>query len=715
MSDLAERIAKRREALAASPDGDIGKRIAVRKAELSEGRNADGTYGQPPEGAFIDPETGQMIDPAQRSLIDQRRIAQHPVAARVQEVVQGIPLIGEWADEAVGLVNPQAQADMRATSDAMERENPVESAALNIGGGIAATLPYAVAGAGSKALDWVAKGGGRLAQAARGAAVAAPSAAVEGASSFAGRGETPEERKGNAATGAVVGGGLGAVIGGAAPMIAEGVTTIAKRIKKLDVSTIADEFNVSPAAARMVKRALMNDDLDDAARRLNLLGDDAMLADAGQATGAMLDAGTATGGQALKVARDAVDGRATAMGKQLGTKLDDILGEPIGIRNAARQISEKTAPVRKAAYDRAYSTPIDYAADAGRKIESVLDRVPTKTLRAAIDEANDAMRAAGVTNKQILADIADNGTVTFREMPNVQQLDELKKALDGIGRSEVDQFGRPTAAGSRAKNLARDLRAALGEAVPSYRTAVKIGGDKIQMDQALDIGRKLLMKGTTWEDVADVIGDGMSREAKSAVRQGLREGIESTLSNVKRTITDPNVDAREAMTLVKEISSRNNFKKVSMVLGEKRANELLSELDKVTAALELRAQIATNSKTAIRTAIREEGQAEVAPSLARRTAGNMGNPLEAAKEVTQTIAGIDPRSMSEAERKLFGEVAQSLVNIRGEDAQRALVAVRRAMAGQPMKDAAAELIGRVLTGAAAAGSYQAGKRPLAPQ
>ena len=713
MSSLAERIAARKAELANG--GNVSERIALRRQAIEAERNADGTYGQPPEGFALDPKTGQMVDVAARDRADKTRIAGHPVAARVQEAVQGLPLIGEWADEAVGLVNPAAAQDMRAMSDAMERQHPVQSAALNIGGGIAGSLPYIGAVAGTKAADWVGRGAGMVSKSLRAGAVAAPAAALEGASSFAGRGETARERAEGAGIGALVGGTLGAAIGVAAPLIGRGVTSIAKRIKGLDVTTIADQFGVSPDAARMVKKALENDNLAEASRRLKVLGDDAMLADAGDATGALLDAGTATGGRALKVARGAVDGRASKIGGELPERLDNILGRPVGVRTAAREISEKTAPVRAAAYNRAYSKPIDYASDAGRKIEGVLGRIPSKTVRAAIEEANDAMRAKGVQNLQILADIADDGAVTFREMPNVQQLDELKKALDNIGRAEVDKFNRPTAAGSRAKALARDLKSALADAVPEYRVAVKIGGDKIQMDQALDIGRRILSKGTTWEDVADVIGDGLSREAKDAARQGLREAIEETLSNVKRTITDSKVDARESMALVKEMSSRANFKKVSMILGEPRAKSLLKELDRQAAALELRATISANSKTAIRTVIREEGQAEVAPGLVRRTAGNMGNPLDAAKEITQTIAGIDVRSMTDAERKMFGEVAESLVRIKGDDARRALVAVRRAMAGQPMKDEAAELIGRVITGASGVGFYQTGKQPLRPQ
>lgn len=661
-------------------------------------------------------ESGQATpirDEVQRGM-DEQRISANPVAARVQEFNQGAPLVGEWMDSAVGAVSPQAAENMRLTSDAMERQRSGQSAALNVAGGIAYSIPALVAGAGGRAADFVTRGGSRLAQAGRAALVAAPAGAIEGASSFAGRADEGN-RAGAAGTGALVGGGLAAALGPVAPLLGEGVANLARRVKRLDASTIAAEFGISPSAARSVKQALINDDLDAAVARLGQLGDDAMLADAGPATQALLDAASKTGGRALAVTRDAVEDRSQRLGARLPQRLDAILGNAGGIRAAAREISERTAPARAAAYTRAYSTPINYADDTGRAIEGVLSRVPPRTLNQAIEEANAAMVEAGERNLQIIAEIGEDGSVLFREMPNVQQLDEIKKALDGIAREAVDKFGRPTAQGARASRLARNLRDAIGQAVPQYRAALRIGGDKIKEDQALDMGRKLLWRNTTLEDVRDVLADGMSDPARAAIRRGLRETIEGTMSNVRRTITDPNTDAREAMQIVKELSSRANRDKLQLVLGDGKANAILEELDKMATALTLRSAVAKNSVTAISQAIQGQVKDEATPNLVTRTLGNMGNPLEALGEVTQTFAGIDPRSMSEAQRATFAEIADALTRIQGPDAQRALVAVRRAMDGQPLKDAEAQLIGRVFAGSTSVGAYRATTQPLAPQ
>jgi hypothetical protein len=260
----------------------------------------------------------------------------------------------------------------------------------------------------------------------------------------------------------------------------------------------------------------------------------------------------------------------------------------------------------------------------------------------------------------------------------------------------------------RAGRLARDLRSAVGEAVPDYLRALKVGGDKIQRDNALDMGRKLLFKRTTVEDVRDLVSQGLSSESREAARQGIRAAIEDTLSNVRRTISDPDIDAREAMQAVKELSSRANRSKLRLILGDTKAKDLLDELDRSATALALRAAVARNSDTAIRQSIQGQVAAEATPGLVRRTLGRGGNPLDAAQTITEEIAGIDPRTMSNAEKAIFDEIATALTRIRGPEAQRALFAVRKALEGQPIKDAEAEIIGRLIGGGVAATGGQAG-------
>lgn len=624
------------------------------------------------------------------------------------KAVQGLPFVGEFIDEGLEKIQPGAGERLTAMQEAYEVTNPKTALAAEIGGGVVGSLPLAIGAVG--AAGKAASTGGKVL---RGMALGGTGGAVEGAAQGAGAAESGARLAG-AAEGAMMGGTLGAALGGVMPGADAGGKAILRRIKRLDIDTISQNLGVSKKAARVVKSALRNDDMEGAMRAIERAGDDAMLADAGPAARQLLDAAQQTGGEALSVSRDRVNRRAAKQGQQFRRTLDDILGKPEGIRAAAEEISEKTAPARKAAYDQAFSSQINYASDAGRKIEEVLERIPPKTLQDAINEANEAMLAEGLKNQQLLAEIAEDGAVSFKEMPNAQQLDQIKRALGDFAAGEVDQFGRKTARGARAQRLAGQLRDAISDAVPGYRRAVRIGGDKIAMDNALDMGRSLLTKRTTVEDVSRIM-DGASREVELAAKRGLREGIDTVMENARTTLSEIEAGAfdfdagqnaaKEALDALRALTVPANLKKVKLVLGD-GAKPLISELQRTSDALTLRAALARNSATAVRQAVQGQVKDETQPRLLQRFLGEGGNPLEAARELTRSIAGTDPGSMSEAQRQIFAEIADTLTQKRGARANRALKAINQAMQGQPLKERQVEEISRVLTGSLASAGYQ---------
>lgn len=676
--------------------------------------NPDGTIGEVPEGFEYDQQTGQMVDVGQRAQAQEQLLQEHPYASRAVEFVQGAPFVGEWLDEGVQKISPEAAGKMRAMSDAMEARRPGQSIGLNIAGGIAATAPLLGTAAAAKGAEFVGRAASPIMRVVRALGLGAPAGAVEGAATMSGRAQ-PGERLAAAREGAAVGVALGGAAGALGSLIGEAGTAAHKWWRRMDVSAISDEFGLSPAAASQVREALVNDDLGEAVRRLSVLGDDAMLADSGLATGQLFDAATATGGAALRTAREGVDQRAKGSWPRLMNSLDVLMGKPAGVKATAREIAASTRAARQEAYDAAYSTAIDYSSKQGRNIESVLDRIPPRILRDAIETANDQMRVDGVKNMQIMAQIADDGSVSFKSMPNVQQLDEIAKALGDVGQRNVDQFGRPTSVGVNARRLRTDLRGALKEAVPPYSKALFLGGDKIRRDEGLDLGKRLLFRSTEVEDVKAFMNEGVTKETREAMRTGLRAAIEKNMGEVRRTITDPNTDIREVMQLVKEMSSRNNIEKVSMVLGKVRADRLMAELDRHAAVLQLRAVISVNSKTAIRQAIQAQGAAAAQPNLMTRAVGEMPNPFDVGQELTRELMGTSRRATTAREKAMFDEIAKALVNIRGEDAQRALAAVQGAINGQPLLDAQAELIGKVIGRASGGLTYQGTKQPSTRQ
>lgn len=675
-------------------------RIAAAKA---------GTLQASPESLARAAEMDRMAE-------DEITLSSQPAAARIgTKFAQGLPFVGEYYDEAAGAVagamggdGQGLTADIRNVQGAMDRQRPGQSLAAGLAGGVAGSVPLAMAAAPAVISAAPTALAGRVAA---GAAAGAVAGATEGAVSGYGAGNDGDRMK-SAMQRGVIGGTLGGFVGGAAPAAAAGFRAVAETIKGRDVSVISKVLGISPGAAKVVKRYVENDDLVAAQALLKRSGADAMLADAGPNTAQLLDSAVQAGGAAPRIARGAVETRAAAANARLVKTLDGVLGAPEGVKAGSRGIAQRTAALRQEAYKRAYSTPINYAAQSGQAVEEVLARIPPRTLNAAISEANDAMRAEGIRNMQIMAEIADDGAVTFREMPNVQQLDEIKKALGTIAQNETDPVtGKITGAGLRAQRLARDLSGAIGEAAPTYRTAVKLGGDKIAEDKAFEIGRTLLSSGTTREQAAEVL-NGASREAKAAAKRGLRTYLDDTLANIQRTVTDPNIDAREAMAAVKAMSSRANREKLTMLLGG-QTDVVLRQLDEAAAHLELRSAIARNSATASRIAGKQAMDEITEPGVLGELMS--GSPAAASRKAVQFFTGRTGEARIDRQQEIYAEIARALTQVRGPEAEAALRTVERAIAGQPVNSAEAARIGRVLAGSAALGAYQSGTQSLAIQ
>ena len=637
-------------------------------------------------------------------------LAQAPVAARASKYVQGTPFVGQFADEAMGAIGgPQMQSGMRATQDAMDDVRPGQALALELAGGLvggagmgAAAAPAVIAAAPASTTGQVIAGG----------AAGLAGGGLEGAATGYGRGRTPDERQRGAITEGALGAGLGAGLGVAAPLIGKGAKNLVGWLKSTEIGSIASELGISTKAAKIIRQALDGEDAVDAARRVGVVGDDAMIADAGPQAAQLLDTVMSEGGNALTTGRTAVGSRAAETTPILRRAFDAILGKPKGVKTAAREISEGSAKARRNAYNAAYNQPIDYASPKGQAIEGVLDRVPPKTMQSAINEANDAMREAGGTNRQIMAKIGDDGAVTFSKPMNVQQLDELKKALGAIAEESKDQYGRLSAEGVRANRLARDLKAATSDAVPVYGRAVRIGGDKIAEDSALSMGRSVLTNNVKLEDVTAAMR-GASKAEKTAFKQGLREAIDDAMANVKGVVSDPNADAREAAKIWSQLSSRATRNKIEGAIGETASNRIWALMEREFPMLQTRGAVAKGSQTATRQSGKRAIDAALEPGMVGQAArGEVGG---SAKKIVQILNNTTEGADASTRAGILNEVAQTLTGVRGKKAEKALEIIQSAIAGQPISEAQARLVGSVVGSGAFLGGYQSGKQALAPQ
>jgi hypothetical protein len=291
-----------------------------------------------------------------------------------------------------------------------------------------------------------------------------------------------------------------------------------------------------------------------------------------------------------------------------------------------------------------------------------------------------------------MAVLGPDGQVQFlREMPNVRQLDELKKSLQRIAysRANTDDFGRLTGTGQRYADLARQLKDATSDAVPGYGAAVKIGGDKLAEERAFSMGRELLLPRTEIEDVGFELGKNASGDQIAAAKSGLRSYIAKTLGDVRAMPSDPNLDARQVVKAVTDLSSDNARAKIRELLGDE-ADALLGQIDMAAQSASVRASMAANSKTAIRGSIQDGVSEQIAPGIV----GNAfaGEPLNTSKALIQAITGQTKEFTEMQRQRVYADIAKALTEKRGETARAALAYLDAAIKGQPLTAAQNEFL-----------------------
>lgn len=627
---------------------------------------------------------------------DQSTLEQAGAAKYAVPFVRGTGL-GSYVDEGLGLIDPDIQQGMRATAGAMERQNPKTNLALNVGGGVtsaaqlAATLPNAVIQGGGRLL---ASNSGRvLPSVVKGVTAGAPIGAVSGGIYGYGEGTDPESRMSEAKSGAEFGALAGSALGLLAPMASRGMKNIADYVQGTDIAQIASYFGISRNAANVIKATFdRGGNLDAATENIKLAGEQGMVADAGHAAQAMLDAAASSGGAAGQTVRDSINQRTSTSVNQLETALNETLGDaPLGPRAAVDAIGKRTSAARSDAYNAAYTTPISYAAPEGREILSVLSRIPGRVLSQAVQEANEDMVSKGLKNQQIMVSMSDNGRPKFGELPNVQQLDYIKRALNTLSENSRDtRTGKQTAASLRYGNLARDLRKALGDAIIDgasgariYDDAVKLGGETIREQNAFKLGRDVLNPKMEIEDVMEELGVDPSDAQIEAAKLGLRSAVRKALDDVKVVPSDPDMAARQLDAFLRITSSTSSRNKIKQILGDESA-ALLKEMDEVAQTSVVRAGVATNSKTAVRQSI----QGDVDDLTAPGPVGSLmrGEPINTTREMVQIVTG-QTKEYDVAQRQaIYDDIAKALTQKRGRSAVAALRYLRRAMDGQKLSE-----------------------------
>jgi hypothetical protein len=226
-------------------------------------------------------------------------------------------------------------------------------------------------------------------------------------------------------------------------------------------------------------------------------------------------------------------------------------------------------------------------------------------------------------------------------------------------------LGGTTDVGRAYGSLKTQLRSLVKEASPEYAHALETAADPISKRAALKIGQSALSARVARDEFAEQIA-GMTGPERAHVAQGIRSQLDDALSNVRRAMTDGNMDAREAVKAVQTLTTRANREKLQMLLGDDGSGRLFDSIDQALSAFELRAAVADNSRTFARlsmdNAIRSQTDEGVVNAL------RSGEPVNAGKRVAQALGG---RTAADKERiadETYSAMVEALTGPRGASA-----------------------------------------------
>lgn len=490
----------------------------------------------------------------------------------------------------------------------------------------------------------------------------------------------------------------GGVVGGLAPVVGAGAGKAYEAFRNSRAAApIAKTVGASPEALRMIGDLGQADMAFNGPGAANIAaaGPEGMLADAGPSMSQYLKTSIQNSGPAARLATERVNERVSRDSDALVSALDTYMGKPEGLVRAQNDIRAGSRPQVNAAYETAYNTPIDYASEAGKQVEDIIGRIPGRFAKRAIERANERMVYDGTPGKQILAEVADDGTVSFREMPNVMQADYIKKGLDDVVREGTDPVtGKLSPDAQFAAQIAKDLRGAVSDAVPEYRAALETAADPLSRQEAIRTGYTLLSPSVT-RDQAELAIGGMTKPERDALAQGIRSHFDDVMANVTRTAADDDVGAREALKAVKDLSSRSSREKLEMALGKDSADALLTEVDRVAKSFNLRSKVAQRSDTFANFSMNQRVSDQTAPGPI--TKAMRGEGISAGKGVIQSITGETDAALRARNDAIYAEIADILTR-RGVDAPAIYSAIQRLGQTDAKTSAVNAAIARALSG-----------------
>ena len=526
-------------------------------------------------------------------------------------IINGLPVVGPYiksgAEHAAALIRSWAHqtpydAELRAVQGydtASQAAHPIARTAGNLAGAVAGTAPLVLAAPAA----FGAGGGGLIAR-----------SLASGATGTALGGADAAVRSGGDVRSTIEGAGIGGVTGGVAPgvgrLVGKGVSAIADAFARRGAAASA---GLTPRAFSQFTRAARDDALTSATMgdRLSALGPDAMPMDLGPNLQRQAGAIAARPGPGQQIIRSAITDRAAGAGDRVSQALDTAIGQPVNTLDLADQIIARRATAARPLYEAAYAKPVPFT----RSLEDLLTRPSAaKAQRQAQRLAADE----GIPSKAWFANVADDGSVTIKNVPDVRQLDLTKRALDDM-ISSAQRAGN----GNEARvltDLKSKLVAQVDAAVPEYAAARQAYSGPSGVIDALVEGRKVFSNGFTPDQMRSEFA-----KMGDAEREAYLQGARAQIADIMGT-------ARNDAASVRSLFQRGyNREKLALLIGNDRADQLLNALESETRFGETARVVAGNSETAARQAAGREIGGEAGPAFGVREGYMSGGLLGGAR------------------------------------------------------------------------------------
>ena len=508
----------------------------------------------------------------------------------------------------------------------------------NIAGRLAGSVPAAIATA-----PYV--GGGALAGVmGRSAVVGGGIGAAQGYGE--GEGGTTERIKS-----ALLGGTIGAGIGAIAPAAGRGISAA--------YGYVADKFKGVPAALQpyasgardRVLRAFQDDAVNPAT--LPRLGPEAMLPDAGPNLLGQAGAIANQPGQGAKTLLDALKGRAGGAEDRIRTTMDAAMGPRRNIVDVAAQIEKEGAAAAEPIYRQFRQTAVPFTQELD-DVLSVIEREP--------GVIKDAMRLASIDPatrnfpKQWFARENPDGSWTRMRVPNASEWDLIKKALDGRGYGGGATRNDARIYGDLSRMVRDGVDNALSPGDPAssiYARARQAGGDRIELRNALEEGQTAFSRGITPDQMAADIAK-KSIPAQRMYGVGARGQVDEVMGNASTSWgANPDTAVR------KMLGSENAMRKMQMVFGAPKAEQIGQRLDAETTFARTANDVLNNSKTAARQAAQGEFPAPT-PTDAGQSWSNVTLTGLTSEGVRRAFNALTNGAVNEKQARIAADAAKML-------------------------------------------------------